>query len=119
MKRVRIECSPFTSNLEVAEDLVLKLHVPYSDKDVTIQINPNIKDYKESDDKPGVKISQTMVTTPTDETRTLKFDFKNMKTQEVVIDSVAYKIELLEIGKEEIQGQKFPYFDFSVSRDEV
>jgi len=117
MKRVRIKCSPFTSNLEVADDLVLKLHVPYSDKEVTIQINPNIQDYKEQDDKPGVKIRQTMITTPTDETRTMKFDFNNMKSQKVVIGSVAYKIELLEIGKEEIQGQKFPYFDFSVSKE--
>lgn len=119
MKRVRIKCSPFTSNLEVADDIVLKLHVPYSDEEVTIQINPNIQDYKEKDDKPGVNIRQAIVTTPTDETRTMKVDFNNMKTQKVVIGSAAYKIELLEIGKEEIQGQKFPYFDFSVSRDEV
>jgi len=117
MKRVRIKCSPFTSNLEVAEDIVLKLHVPYSDKDVTIQINPNIQDYKENDDKPGVKIRQVMLTTPTDETQTLKFDFANMKTQKIVVGKMAYKIELLEIGKEEIQGQKFPYFDFSVSKE--
>jgi hypothetical protein len=119
MKRIRIKCSPFTSNLEVADDIVLKLHVPYSDSEVTIQINPNIQDYKEKDDKPGVNIRQKIVTTPTDETRTLKFDFNNMKIQKVVIGSAAYKIELLEIGKEEIQGQKFPYFDFSVSRNEV
>ena len=118
MKRVRIKCSPFSSNLEVADDIVLKLHVPYSDKEVTIQVNHNIQDYKENDDKPGVKIRQTIVTTPTDETRTLKFDFSKMKTQKVVIGITAYKIELLEIGKEEIQGQKFPYFDFSVSREQ-
>jgi hypothetical protein len=49
----------------------------------------------------------------------MKFDFNDMKTQKVVIGSATYNIELLEIGKEEIQGQKFPYFDFSVSRDEV
>lgn len=117
MKRVRIKYLPFTSNLEVAEDLVLKLHVPYSDKEVTIQINPNIQDFKESDDKPGVKIRQVILTTPTDETRTLKFDFNSLKTQKIVVGKMAYKIELLEIGKEEIQGQKFPYFDFSVSKE--
>lgn len=117
MKRVRIKCSPFTSNLEVADDLVLKLHVPYSDKEVTIQINPNIQDYKQNDDKAGVKVRQTIVTTPTDETRTLKFDFNNMKTQKIVIGKTTYKIELLEIGKEDIQGQKFPYFDFSVDKE--
>lgn len=118
MKRVRIKNSPFTSNLEVVEDLVLKLHIPYSEKDVTIQINPNIQDYKESADKAGVKIRQRMVATPTEETRTLKFDFNNMKTQKIVVDFVAYKIELLEIGKEEIEGQIFPYFDFSVSKEQ-
>ncbi|HOW35990.1 MAG TPA: hypothetical protein PL155_06225 [Candidatus Omnitrophota bacterium] len=117
MKRVRIKCSPFTSNLEVDDDLVLKLHVPYSDKEVTIQINPNIQDYKEKNDNPGAKIRQTIVTTPTDETRTLKFDFNNMRAQKIVVGETAYKIELLEIGKEEAEGQRFPYFDFSVSRE--
>jgi len=117
MKIVRVKRSPFSSNLEVADDIVLKLHVPYSDKEVTIQINPNIQDYKENDDRPGVKIRQTIVTTPTDETQTLKFDFNNMKTQKVVIGTASYTIELLKIGKEAIQGQEFPYFDFSVSRD--
>ncbi len=117
MKKVRIKCPPFSSNLEVAEDIVLKLHVPYSEKEVTIQINPNIQKYKESADQSGINARQIMVTTPTDETRTLKFDFDKMKIQEVTIGSDVYKIELLEIGKEEIQGQKFPYFDFSISRE--
>lgn len=116
MKKVRIACSPFSSNLEVAEDIVLKLHAPYSEKEVTIQINPNIQEYRENADQPGVNVRQITMTTPTDETRTLRFDFDKMKIQEVAVGRDVYKIELLEIDKEEIQGQKFLYFDFSVSR---
>ena len=116
MKKVRIKCSPVSPDLEVVEDIVLKLHVPYSEKDVTIQINPNIQEYRENADQQGMNIRQVTITTPTDETQTLKFDFGEMKIQEVAISNDVYRIELLEIGKEEIKGQKFSYFDFSVSR---
>ncbi len=117
MKKVRIKCSPFSPGLEVAEGIVLKLHAPYSEKEVTIQINPNVQDYKENADKPGIEIRQRTMTTSTDETQTLKFDLDTMKIQKVAIGSKVYKIELLEIGKEEIQGQKSFYFDFSVGQE--
>ena len=41
-KNVKIICSPFDSDTEIVGDMVMKLHVPYSENDVTIQFNPKI-----------------------------------------------------------------------------
>jgi len=45
-KQIKIIDSPFNPNLEVIEDLIIKLHVPYSENSVIVQINPSIDDYK-------------------------------------------------------------------------
>ena len=49
-KLIKIIQSPFNPALEVVEDIVIQLHVPYSNKSVTVQVNPNIQDYQENAD---------------------------------------------------------------------
>lgn len=115
-KLIRIKNSPFTSNLEVVDKLVIKLHVPYSEKEVTVQLNPNIQNYREQADRTGVKVRQVMRTTPTDQTQIIKFDFRDNKVKVVQVESEKYQIELMQIGKENVQGQDFPFFEFSVSK---
>ena len=115
-KQFKIIASPFKPNMEVAEGLVINLHVPYSDTSVTVQVNPSIDDYKESADQPGVKVRQVTVSSPTDQTRTLSFDLQSNRKQTITIESQDYQIELLEIGKENIQEQDFRFFAFEVNR---
>ena len=115
-KKVKIVNSPFNPNLETAEGLVIKLHVPYSDTSVTVQVNPSIDDYKEAADQPGVKVRQVTMSSPTDQTRTLSFDLESNRQQTITIENQGYQIELLEIGKENIQGQDFQFFAFEVNR---
>jgi len=115
-KVVRIVNSPFNPNLEVIDNLVIKLHVPCSEKEVTVMLNPNIQDYQEKSDKSGVEIRQSMFTTSTDQTKEIKFDFESNKIKVVQVENEKYQIELMEIGKEELQGQDFPFFEFSISK---
>ena len=113
--QVKIVNSPFNPNLEIAEGLVIKLHAPYSEDSVTVQVNPNIVDYKEEADQPNIKVRQAIASSPTDQTRTLFFDFGDNRHQKVTIEGQDYEIELLDIGKENLQGQDFQFFKFSVS----
>jgi hypothetical protein len=115
-KSIKIVQSPFNLNLEVVEDIVIKLHVPYSNKSVTIQVNPNIQDYQEKADTKNAQVRQVIMTTPTDQTRTLSFDLENNKKHRITIEDFDYEIELIKIGKENIQGQDFPYYEFNVSK---
>lgn len=113
---IKIVQSPFNPALEVAEDIVIKLHVPYSDTSVTIQVNPNIQDYREKADTGHAQIRQVMRTIPTDQTRVLTFDLVNNKKHKINIEGCDYEIELTKIGKENIQGQNFPFYEFNVSK---
>lgn len=114
---VKLVSSPFSPNLEVIDKMVMKIHAPYSEESVTIQFNPNIQDYKEQADKPGMQVRQFMFSTPTNQTRTLRFDFKNNNVHDVTVENTKYKVKLMSIGKESIQGQNFPYFEFFVTWD--
>lgn len=49
--------SPFQPALEIAGNLPIKLHVPYSDKNVTIQIGAETVDYREA---PQANVRQVM-----------------------------------------------------------
>ncbi len=113
-KLVKLISSPFSPNLEVVDKMVMKVHAPYSEESVTIRFNPNIQDYK---DKPGMPVRQFMFSTPTDQTRTLLFDFKKNNVHDVTVENTKYKVKLMTIGKESIQGQNFPYFEFFVTWD--
>lgn len=114
--KVKIVCSPFTPNLEVAEGLVLAIHAPYSDTSVAIQVNPAVDGYQESADQHGVSVRQVMVTHSTDETQTLSFDLQNNSQLSITVNNQQYSITLQEIGKDNIQGQDFLFFLFDVER---
>jgi len=116
-KNIKIVSSPFTSNLEVVGDFVMKLHMPYSKDMVTIKINPNITDYE---DRPRIKsqdfkVRQAAVYQDTDETQTLTFDFKENNVQKITIGNKSFEIKLLHIGKQKIKEQDFPEFEFLVT----
>lgn len=108
---IKIINSPFQPNLEISGDLVLKLHAPYSDKHVTIQINPNIVNYEES---PVKNVKHVSMSTSTFETKTLQFDFLKNKIQKLRLNDKNYEIELIDIGKINQSGQDFPTFHFKV-----
>jgi hypothetical protein len=59
---VKIYQSPFRSALEVAGDVVVKLHVPYSATAVTVQISPNVQGYHEHLGPAAGRVRQVMVT---------------------------------------------------------
>ena len=115
MQHVKLTLSPFTSNIETAGDIILSIHVPYSESSVTVQVNPNIHEYQENADSEDVNVRQVMVSTSTDQTRKLSFDFKQNRKQTVEINGHTYTIELLNIGKEQIEGQEFFVFEFQVA----
>lgn len=113
-KLIKIVSSPFNPAIEVVDKLVINLHVPYSEKEVTVQINPFVQNYDENQDQPGVQVRQVTLTTQTDETKTLKFDFAANNKQTIDMNEVKYEIKLMNIGKENLQGQDFPYFEFFI-----
>ena len=110
-KSIKIVQSPFNPGLEVVEDIVIILHVPYSNKSVTILVNPIIQDYKENADTKNAQVRQVMITTSTNETRVLSFDFENNRKHKINVEGSDYEIELINIGKDNIKGQDFPFFD--------
>jgi hypothetical protein len=114
-KKIKIVSSPFNPPLEVIDKIVVKLHVPYSDQSVTIQVCPNVQEYIENADTKAAAIRQVTITTPTDQTTTLSFDIEKNRTKSVAAEGTEYEIELLNIGKEEVQGQQFRSFEFNVS----
>ncbi len=115
-KLIKIRCSPLHSNVEVIEDLVVQLHAPYSKTEVNLQINPNIIDFKENIDQKHIKIKQRTVTKSTDQTKFLKFDFKENNVHKVEVCGKNYEIKLMQIAEEDFQGQKFPYFEFLITK---
>lgn len=113
-KQIKLVLSPFSPNIEVVGDIIINSHVPYSEQDITLQINPNIQAYKEKDGDKNLDIRQIMVTTETEDTKTLHFDFKEDNIQLVKVDNKEYKIKLLNIGKEKLEGQEFMAFEFYI-----
>jgi hypothetical protein len=115
--RIKIYRSPFHSPIEVAGDIVLKLHFPYSATTTTIQVNPNIQDYKAEGDASGGRLRQVMFSVATDETRTLPFDLNGTRKQRTQIGGTTYKIELIGIADEAlVQGGNAKRFDFEVTK---
>jgi hypothetical protein len=113
-KVVKIVQSPFTPAVETAGNAILKLHVPYSDTMVTIQVNPSYDSYQDDASQPGIEVRQVTVTSSTDETRTLTFDLFGARTHEVTVGGSTYKITLQNIIDEVMQGQKFRAYEFRV-----
>lgn len=115
-KLIKIISSPFTPPIEVVGNIVIKIHMPYSDKDVTIQVNSSVEDYTENNDQPSTKVRQVVVTSSTDDTRTVKLDFENNNIQVVDVGGEQYEIKLMNISKENLDNQDFPCFEFFVKQ---
>jgi hypothetical protein len=113
-KIVKLIQSPFTSPLETVEGITIQLHVPYSETEVTVKVDSNIEEYIENDDKEDIQVRQVMVNTDTPLTKTLSFDFNENVEQQVKIENDNYKIKLMNIGKENLQGQDFLFYEFNV-----
>ena len=114
---VRIVDCPFVPDMEVAGDIVIKLHAPCSPESVTVQVNPDTQEYIEKLEIGGVEARQFIVTKPTDETRELFFDFGENKIKEANIAGCNYRIELMSIGMETVQEQECRFYEFNVSTE--
>ncbi len=108
---MKIINSPSHSSLEVAGELVIKLHVPYSDNNVTVKINPNLVEHKE---KITDNLRQVSIFLDTKDTKTLMFDFQKNNAHNITFENKNYEIKLMSIGKVSEQGQDFPTFEFMV-----
>ncbi len=60
-----------------------------------------------------------METRDSEFTRTVKLDLEKENEKTVNIENKEYTIQLLDIGKEELDGQSFPVFKFNVIMIEV
>ena len=114
IKTIRLVNSPYNTPVEIAGDLAIKLHVPYFESTVTIQVSPSIDDYSDKHDG-ELQIRQVMISSPTDETTTLSFDLEKNRKQSLNFRGVEYQLELTDIGKQKIEGQVFSYYEFMVS----
>lgn len=110
---IKLISSPSHSNLETAGELIIKLHVPYSNDQVTVKINPNITEYH---DDQGKNIRQFTISKDTDETKTLQFNLKNNNIHRINLRDKNYQIRLMTIGKIKEGRQDFPCFEFLVEQ---
>lgn len=114
-KTVKITLSPFNPNIAVVGPMIFDVRSPYSDKSVTLVVNPNISHYEESPKSTkGIKIRQAMITRNTEETLTIQLELTSKNEQTIKFRGKIYKVKLLNVGKEKIEGQGFPYFEFFV-----
>lgn len=114
-KNIKIFQSPFHSPLETVEGIVIKISAPYSDTTVTVEVNPFIQEYKEKVEGGSLRLSQIIVTTPTDQTKKMLFNLNGTKKHKFNIEGKDYEIDLINIGKEEFKNQKFLFYEFTVS----
>jgi len=114
-KTIKIINSPFNPPLEVVDKICIKIHVPCSDDMVTLKIDTNITDYTEQEKNDGVEVRQAMVTEDTKHTKTVQLNLQDDKERQVEIDGEIYKIKLISIGKEKIEGQEFPYYELNIT----
>ena len=114
-KNIKIIQSPFNPDMEIIDKMVLHIFVPCSDDFVTIQCNPNLIDYQENADQRNIKVRQVKFMANTPDTKTVKLDFKENNVKNIEIDNTIYKVKLMNIGKEKIQGQHFSTYEFYVT----
>lgn len=114
---VKLTISPFQPSIEVAGDLVIKMHVPYSDQMATVQVNPNITDYRAIADAPNLKVRQVTESSSMSDTLTLRFELGRQTLHKITIGGKTYLIELLKIGPAEQHGQKFKSYEFKVCEE--
>lgn len=114
-KRIRLVQSPFNPPLQAVDGIVLNLHAPCSTEQVTIQVNPNVEQYPEDAEAANVQVRPVKVAAPTDQTKVVLLDFGHNKKRRIEIEDKRYDIELVSIGKQKIENQNFPVFEFDVS----
>ncbi|MCX6154087.1 MAG: hypothetical protein NT007_08005 [Candidatus Kapabacteria bacterium] len=125
IKQVTISNNPFQPKFEVVGNLIVKLHVPYSERDVNIMINPNISEYIEKKNEVDVKIHHFSITINNERSSILYFnlDGNNENKHTFVNDDRSiweqYNFKLLDIRKKRIQGQDFPIFIFQIEWDNI
>ena len=107
MQLIRLHMSPMHQPLDTLENLVLKVSTPLGSDHVTLQIAPNIIGYAEQRDHPGTIVKQEVVTIPTDETRSLRFDINGVRKHVVQVQHKGFSIELMQIGTERHENQDF------------
>jgi hypothetical protein len=107
-KLFKLTASPSAPAMEVVGDLIVKLHVPYSDKAVTLQINPNVADYQ---DKQGSNLRQMMVSTGTPDTKNVTLDFETKNVQQYEVGGKNYEFKLMRIGNIQEEKQNFRFFE--------
>ncbi|MEO5376897.1 MAG: hypothetical protein H7832_03815 [Magnetococcus sp. DMHC-6] len=95
-------CSdPEAPSIGCVEGLSIKLSEPYSDREVTVKINPF------DDDHPADMKD-------TKSTKTLKFDFDKSNTKKIKLSHNSYTVKLMNISNKTWEGQDYPYFEFLV-----
>jgi hypothetical protein len=112
---VKICMSPYSPNLQVYEDIVIKVHVPYSDDSVTIKVSPNVQHYQSDQDTADTQIRHVLATSDTDETVTVEFDLTANPTRTVAVAGRQYEMKLTAVEKKSLHGQNFPCFKFDVT----
>lgn len=116
-KLVKITLAPHLPNTEVIDNLVIKVGAPYSDRNVTLEINPSLEDYKEDNDQEGIQIRQVMVTAAANESKKLTFDFESKNTESLQSGGDRYEIKLMNIVKEKTEEGEFMSFEFLVKKN--
>lgn len=110
---VKIILSPFTDPYGVTDDLVVKAGYPYDDGKVTLYISPNTHDYKEKVAVDAGEIRQLVISSFSSR-NVIEFNLQGNSKSTVEEDGNTFEIELLNISKEEMQGQMFPVFEFKI-----
>jgi hypothetical protein len=111
-KLIKLVNSPFNSPIEEACGLIFQIHVPYNKDSVTLLVNPNIVDYKESAGEENIKIQQLTVSL---HNKQILLDFKFNNIQTIQNEDKIIEVKLMKIDTENIQGQDFLLYEIFVS----
>jgi hypothetical protein len=118
-KLVKLTSSPFTPDMEVVGDMLMRLGVHRAADSVAITLGDNIQDYKEQADQPGALVRQVTESIPTDQYRALLFDLQTNQTQGVAWKGRQVEIKLMQITRDKMEGHEFLSYEFQVSDAEL
>jgi len=117
--QVSICLCPFEPNIATAEDLVLSVSAPYSEKQVTLTINPNITGYIKGKSEGGLHIAQLIESRSTDETVTVKLDVQQHPEQLFAYGGKLHSVRFMGTIKKSYEVQEFLCFNFFVETLEL
>ena len=102
--------SPYHPNVDVAGEMTVRIGVPYSKTQVTIEITAKRERYlAATGEAPGSTAA------PSQEMVELKLDLQNQKTLAFKFGGRDYEVELQEIGTSKPDNEEFLRFDFQIS----